>query len=367
MIGCVEIASQGRTYNSSDAALFNLPLCLELALHEGRQFPGAHASKKRFGAATLPVAKMKSFDDVLSAFRAQVEHAVDEMAEVLGWLEACYREHRTTPFNSMITEGCLESGRDVTWGGALYDMTSIQAVGLADTGDSLHALRKLVFEDRAFSLVDFVDIVAANFAGQDVLQLRLQERFEHYGNDNPQADEPTALAADIYADAITRHTNSRGGKWLPGFYSMTCGTSFGKVTGALPNGRPAGARLSNGFSPADGSDISGPTALLRSASGLNVHRWANGGALNVKFDARTVGGAVGRRALTSLFRTYLVDQDGMQIQVNVLDAETLRKAKADPSEFPNLLVRVSGYCAYFNDLQPEIQDEIIERTAHGFQ
>jgi formate C-acetyltransferase len=365
VIGCVELASQGRTYNSSDAALFNLPLCLELALNEGQQFVGLHGAGKRVGPRTKPVSQMQSFQDLLHAFRAQVEDAVGEMAKVIGWMEAAYKEHRTTPFNSMITRGCLESGRDVTAGGAMYDMTSVQAVGLADAGDSLYALKKLVFEDEVMSLAEFVAIIGSNFAGQEVLQTRLRKRFAHYGNGDAKADEMTALAADIYADAVGAHRNSRGGRWVPGFYSMTCGTSFGRVTGALPNGRLAGARLSNGFSPVDGADISGPTAMLRSASSLNVHRWANGGALNIKFDARTVEGELGRRALAELFRTHLVDQEGMQVQVNILDAETLRQAKADPQAFPNLLVRVSGYCAYFADLQPEVQDELIERTSHG--
>ncbi len=365
VIGCVEIASPGRTYNSSDAALINLPLCLELALNRGRQFPGPHGSRKQLGARTPPVAELLTFEDVVAAFRAQVVDAVDEVAQVLSWLEPCYRAHRTTPVNSMITEGCVESGRDVTWGGAMYDMTALQAVGLADTGDSLHALRRLVFDDKAMSLTAFVAILTTDFADQEPLRLRLQRRFEHYGNGDRRADEMTDLAANIYADAIGSHSNSRGGVWIPGFYSMTCGTSFGSVTGALPNGRHAGARLSNGFSPVDGSDASGPTALLRSAASLSTQRWANGGALNIKFDAHTVRGRVGRDALASLFRTYLVDQAGMQVQINVLDSETLRAAKLDPNAFPNLLVRVSGYCAYFNDLQPEIQDELIARTAHG--
>lgn len=366
VIGCVEIASPGRTYNSSDAALFNLPLCLELALNEGRQFPGPHATRKQLGAKTPPVAEMRSFDDVLEAFRAQVEHAVAEVEQVLAWLEACYREHRTTPVNSMITEGCIRTARDVTWGGARYNMSSVQAVGLADSGDALFALKQLIFIQEKMGLCEFVRILSTNFKDHAALALRLRKRFNYYGNGHRDADQMTALAADVFADTIKRRTNSRGGQWIPGFYSMTCGTSFGLVTGALPNGRLAGERLSNGFSPVDGNDVSGPTALLRSAASLSTHRWANGGALNIKFDARTVAGSVGRSALVSLFRTYLVDEHGMQVQVNVLDSEMLRKAKEDPAAFPNLLVRISGYCAYFNDLQPTIQDELIARTAHGF-
>lgn len=360
VIGCVELTSPGRTYSSSDAALFNLPLCLELALNEGRDFRG-----RRIGPATPPVARMQGFDDLLAAFRAQVGHAVDEMVEVISWLEQTYRQLRTTPLNSMLTQGCLERGRDVTWGGALYDMTAIQAVGLATTGDSLLAVRRLCFEQRRLDLEQLVQVLRSDFEGHATLRAELVARLPRYGNGDAEADATTQLAADAFSDAICAKRNTRGGRYIPGFYTMTCGTAFGKVTGASADGRRAGHRLSNGFSPVDGADKEGPTALLRSAGGLDKRRWANGGALNLKFDQRTVQGVVGRRALAALLRTYLVDEGGLEVQVNVLDAETLRAAKADPSAFPNLLVRVSGYCAYFNDLQPSVQDEIIERAAHG--
>ena len=127
VIGCVEMASQGRTYNSSDACLFNLPLCLELALNEGFRFMGWNPLNKRFGAVTPPVSDMKTFEDVVDAFRVQVHDAVDEMVRVISWLEETYRTVRPTAINSIMTQGCLDSGRDVTWGGGLYDLTSIQA------------------------------------------------------------------------------------------------------------------------------------------------------------------------------------------------------------------------------------------------
>jgi formate C-acetyltransferase len=146
---------------------------------------------------------------------------------------------------------------------------------------------------------------------------------------------------------------------------MTCGSAFGRYTGALPNGRKAGARLSNGCSPADGADRTGPSALLRSTASLDRSRWCNSHVLNATFDRATVGGKAGAAKLAALLRTYFVDQEGMQLQIAVLDAATLRKARESPEAFPNLLVRVSGYCAYFADLQPEVQDEIIARTMHG--
>ncbi len=363
VIGCVEMASQGRTYNSSDAALFNLPLCLELALNQGYCY-GERNYGKRTGAATPPAERMHSFEDVIAAFRKQVEHAVAEMVKVIGWLEATYRIWRPTPINSMVTEGCLESGRDVTWGGGLYDLTSIQAAGMADTGDALHALKTLVFEQRRYTLTELLIVLKSDFKNHKILQQELIHRFPKYGNDMETVDRMTQLAADVYADAITAHRNSRGGRYVPGIYSMTCHIAFGRRTGALPNGRGAGLRLSNGLSPADGADRKGPTAILNSAASLDSSRWANCYALNLMFDRRTVQGEKGRRVLTSLLKTFF-SKEGMQVQANILDADMLRAAQQCPSAFPGIVVRVAGYCAYFNDLQPCVQDEIIARTAHG--
>ena len=360
IIGCTELASQGRTYNSADAALHNLPLCLELALNEGRTFAG-----KRHGTSTPPVQALTSMADVVAAFRDQVRHSVDDMARVMGWLEEAGRAHRTTPVNSLITDGCLAKGRDVTSGGAEYDFTSVQAVGLADAGDSLYALNRLVFEERRLSLAAFVDILRDDFAGHEALQTELQRKFKRYGNGDAEVDRWTQVAADAWVDAVSDRRNTRGGRWIAGFYSMTCGSAFGRYTGALPNGRKAGARLSNGCSPADGADRTGPSALLRSAASLDRSRWCNSHVLNATFDRNTVGGKAGAAKLAALLRTYFVDQEGMQVQIAVLDASTLKKARENPQAFPNLLVRVSGYCAYFADLQPEVQDEIIARTMHA--
>jgi formate C-acetyltransferase len=366
VIGCVEMASQGRTYNSSDAALFNLPLCLELALNQGRRFKGRARIEgpRRCGAATPPVSVMTTFDDVLEAFRAQVRHGVDDMVKVITWLEEVYRWHRTTPVNSILTDGCLQKGRDVTWGGGLYDYTSVQAAGLADAGDSLHALKRVVFDEKRLSLEEMVKILKDNYRGHEDLRVELATKVGRYGNGDQEADRMTQLAADAFADAVRGHRNTRGGQYVPGFYSMTCHVGFGKVTGALPDGRLAGKRLSNGLAPVDGAERLGPTAVLRSAASLDSRKWMNCHALNMKFDRKTVQGPTGRKALVHLFRNYF-NQGGMQVQVNVLDAETLKAAKRDPASHPGIVVRVAGYCAYFNDLQPDVQDEIIDRTAHG--
>jgi formate C-acetyltransferase len=365
VIGCVEMASQGRTYNSSDAALFNLPLCLELALNEGRRFPipGLWERPTRMGAKTKPVSEMGSFEDVVEAFRAQVDDGAGVMAKVIGWLEEVYRIHRPTPINSMLTQGCLESGKDVTWGGGMYDFTSIQAAGLATAGNSLYSIKRLVFDEKRMTLEELVRILKDDWRGHESLQSEVSQKFPKYGNGDAEADAMTQAAADAFADAVTARRNSRGGKYIPGFYSMTCHIGFGRITGATPDGRRRRERLSNGLAPVDGTELSGPTAVLRSAASLDSSKWGNCCALNMKFDKPVVQGEKGRDVLTGLFNTYF-ELGGMQVQANVLDADQLRAARDDPTLYPDLVVRVAGYCVYFNDLQPAVKDEIIERTAH---
>ncbi len=366
VIGCVEMCSQGRTYNSSDAALFNLPLCLELALNEGRRFPrpGGSERRSRMGAPTPPVSRMNTFDDVVEAFRAQVRDGVGEMATVMSWLEETYRVHRPTPVNSIMTQGCLESGKDVTWGGGMYDFTSIQAAGLASSGNSLYAIKRLVFDEKRMTLPELVEILKADWHGHEALRTEVSRKFGKYGNGDAEADAMTQVAADAFSDAVLATRNTRGGMYIPGFYSMTCHLGFGRVTGALPDGRRYGERLSNGLAPVDGTELGGPTAVLRSAASLDSHKWGNCHALNMKFDKPVVQGEKGREVLTGLFNAYF-EMGGMQVQANILDAEQLRAARDDPTLYPDLVVRVAGYCVYFNDLQPAVKDEIIERTSHG--
>lgn len=360
IVGCTEPVAPGRTYSSADAALLNMPLNLELALNEGRSFAG-----KRCGTATPPVAQLQNMDAVLAAYREQLQHSVDSMAGVMELLEQAARVHRTTPVNSLLTDGCMRSGADVTWGGATYDFTGVQGVGLADVGESLYAIDQLVFKQERFTLPELAEILRRDFAGHELLATELQKKWDRYGNGTGAVDHWVQVAADAWVETVERHANSRGGRWIAGFYSMTCGYGFGRFTGALPNGRRAGTRLSNGISPVNGAERNGPTAMLRSVASLDRSRWSNGHVLNATFERGTIGDAAGGARLASLLRHYLCDQQGMQIQVAVLSGEDLLEARRNPAAFPNLLVRVSGYCAYFADLQPDVQAEIIGRTMHG--
>lgn len=363
VIGCVELGSPGRTYHSSDAGLFSLPACLELALNVGKPF--GRSLFASWAVKTPPPETLESLEDLLCAFTRQVEAMVADAVRQTTLLERANRAHRSAPLNSLLTAGCMEKGRDVTWGGAFYDFTSYQAVGLADVADALSAIRQVVFTEKRLSLAGLVDILKRDFRGEEALRLRLATRCPKYGNGDPEADAMFQRVADIFTTAVTRHRNSRGGTFLAGMYSMTCHTAFGRWTGASASGRRAGQPLANGFSPATGADRMGPTALLRSAASLDTSAWANGGALNLRLGTPFVKGAAGEKLLAGLLRSYLVTQGGMQVQLNVLDADTLLEARRHPERHPGLLVRIAGYCAYFQDLAPEVQDEVIERTLHG--
>ncbi len=349
-VGCVEPVSCGRTFGSTDAALVNFALCLERALgtNEG-------------GASTLPPDGCTTIDGIAHLLEIQVAHLVTELMEQLQAIERANARYHPTPLTSMLLRGCLESGIDSTEGGARYNASGIQAVGLVDVGDSLAAIDDVVFRRKLCRMVDLVAALRADFEGEGALRAALLKA-PKYGNDDPRADQLVDRAARVWAEALGRWTNTRGGPYIAGLYSVTSHQIFGERTGALPSGRKSGRPLANGLSPANGFDRHGPTASLSSAASVDQARWGkNGISLNVKLDASTLIGRRGVEAVSGLIRGYF-DEGGMQVQMNVLDPRVLIEARDDPSAHPWLLVRVSGYSAYFNDLSPAMKQEIIERS-----
>ena len=261
----------------------------------------------------------------------------------------------------MLLQGCLESGVDASSGGALYNYSGVQGVGVADVADSLAAVEDVVFDRGLCTLDELSAALKRNFAGRGTLRGHLV-RAPKFGNDDPAADRWADVVMGLWADALARHTNTRGGAYVAGFYSVTAHRAFGESVGALPSGRPAGAPLANGLSPSTGLDRQGPTATLNSVAGLDLAGTArNGINVNLGLDRGTLQGRTGVGALAGLVKGYFA-AGGMQVQVNVFDPAFLRAAIEDPEANPWLLVRVSGYSAYFNDLSPEMKREILERT-----
>jgi formate C-acetyltransferase len=357
-VGCVEPVVAGKSFWSTDAALFNLPLCLELALNRGRRFGGW----RRLGAATGPAERCGSVAEVVALLRAQLEHAVGRLLTDLHRVEAQNARWHPTPLTSALLDGCLASGRDASSGGATYNGSGVQGVGLIEVGDALAALDQVVFRRGQASMAEVVDACRRDFRGREALRARLRAA-PKYGNDDPAADGHVAEVMRLFAGALSRGRSARGGGYVAGFYSVTAHQAFGEEVGALPSGRRAKAPFSSGLSPGSGADRKGPTAALLSQAHLPLSEAKNGVNFNLQLAPWAVQGEAGATWLQALV-------DGgfaagcMQLQVNVLDPKILVEARDHPGRYPGLLVRVSGYSAYFDDLAPSVKQEIIERTLH---
>ncbi len=358
-LGCVELLSAGRTFGSTDAALVNIPICLEMTLNQGRLF----GDITRSGVPTKAADDFKDMEEVKEVFRTQLQFVIDRLVKVLAPIEEGNRDFHPTPLTSVLTQGCIEKGQDVTAGGAIYNFSGVQGVGVTDVGDSLYAIDHLVFETGRYRLGELVRALRNNFKDNRRLKAELLN-LPKFGNDMAEVDAYSRWVMDTYYDSFNGKVSTRGGQFVAGFYSTTTHYSFGSHTGAMPNGREKGQPFSSGIAPMNGADVQGPTAMFNSITALDFVRAHNGVNVNAKFDTATLKGEHGRMILESLLLTYF-KKGGMQVQLNVLDTEMLKEAKEHPEKYPNLLVRVSGYSAYFNDLSPAMKDEIIHRSSLG--
>lgn len=351
-VGCVEPVSCGRTFASTDAALVNLALCLEWVI-----------GTKKSGVKTKAFYKCQSMEEILEQLTIQIDHMTRLVITDLQAIEQANAKFHPTPLTSSLIQGCIESGVDSTAGGALYNSSGIQGVGLVDLADSLAAIRDVVFERELATLKTLSTAIRKNFKGHEKLRGYLLQA-PKFGNDFSVVDEYVQRLMKIFSKALGRSINTRKGPYLAGYYAVTTHKAFGETTGALPSGRVAGALLANGLSPTNGTDRLGPTAALNSVAKLDLrHNAQNGINVNLKLDQDSIGGNLGIEVLSDLIRGYN-RAGGMQLQINVLDPNTLQEAMLNPESNPWLLVRVSGYSAYFNDLSPGMKQEIIERHLH---
>lgn len=356
VVGCVEPTIPGKSFCSTDAALVNLPVCLELALNRGRRM----GKRKRVGHQTEDPREFKNIDELLDAFRLQVEHLVQKLIADIQVIEKGNRDFHPTPFSSMLVDGCIESGKDVTAGGALFNSSGIQGVGVADVADSLAAIAEVVFKRKKANIEQVLKAVRSNYANDAKIRVQLLTA-PKFGNDHSSPDGFADKVVHIFHSALSKYQNTRRGPYIPGFYSSTCHVGFGEQTGALPSGRLAGEPFSASLSSVNGQDRHGPTALLNSVASINTDLSPNGYALNISFDPQTVAGERGIRILEALIRGFF-EQGGMEVQLNVLDQEMLEDARQNPGKHPGIVVRVAGYCAYFDDLSDGVKQEIITRN-----
>jgi len=357
--GCVETGAFGKE-SCGLTGYFNLPKILELTLHDGID--------PRTGDRLLPsigadAGTFEDFDSLFTAFEQHLSNAVEVKLEGNGIIERIYARSMPAPFLSVLVDDCISNGRDYNSGGARYNNRYVQMVGIGTITDSLSAIKSLVFEDESLSLERLLAILDRDFEGDEPLRQRLVNRTPRWGNDDDRAD---ALMSRVFTAAVSMvdgQPSLTGGKYRVQMLPTTCHVYFGAVTGATPDGRRAGKPLSEGISPVQGSDRLGPTAVLRSAAKMD-HRLTGGTLLNMKLTPALIEGAEGIEDISRLVRGYF-RLGGHHLQFNVVKAEALRAAKADPEEWRDLIVRVAGYSDYFCDLSVELQDEIIDRTEHA--
>jgi formate C-acetyltransferase len=353
--GCVEVGAFGKE-NYNLTGYFNMPKVLEVTLNDGVD----PRTGKRIGIETGDPATFESFDDLFDAYRQQLLHFIDIKHRGNNVIERLWATHIPTPFLSLIIDDCIANGKDYHDGGARYNTSYIQGVGIGTITDAMTAIKHHVFEEKTFSMRDLLDGLASDFESDGKLQKRLLNRTPKYGNDDDYADSVMRRLFEAYFETVDGRPNTRGGKYHVNLLPTTCHIYFGSVCGASADGRKAWQPVSEGISPVQGADRHGPTAVLNSAAKMD-HARTGGTLLNQKLSPGLIDGEQGLEKFAHLVRGYF-RQDGHHIQFNVIDAETLRAAQAEPEMYRDLIVRVAGYSDYFCDLGKALQDEIIART-----
>ncbi len=357
-IGCVEPQHPYKSFGSTNASQLNLIKILELTLTNGTDM----STRRDYGLKSNK--KIDSYEDLWEAFTNQLNYFIRYMVSTMNTLDRAIAELNPQPFLSATTENCLERGLDVTNGGAVYNFTGPQAIGLATVSDSLAVIKKLVFDEKILPYEDLVEMLKKNY--RSIYQGRKGEEWRQifinkvpkFGNDNDYVDQIAVAVAKAYCDEIVKYNNYRGGKFNPGIYSTSYHLVFGALTGASANGRKARDALSNGVGPSNGMDKNGPTAILNSVGKLKNELMTNGNSLILAFHPNTLKIEV----FPALIRAFFKPDGGFQIQFNVVGKEILLNAQNNPEEYLGLVIRIAGYSVLFTELSKNAQDDIIART-----
>jgi len=301
---------------------------------------------------------------VCDAYRKQFRRTVRQAAVSSNIRELSVAEMHPTVFVSALIEDCIEKGMSREQGGARYNAgPGLYAIGLPDNADSLAAIKKLVFEDKRITMAELCDALDSNFEGHEEIRQMLLKA-PKYGNDDDYVDEQMVWLAHEWATECRSQKNTRGGHGVPGMQAFVAHVPYGKVVGARPSGKLAGEALSDGASPCAGSDVNGPTAVLKSLSKVNNFEQSMTDILNMTLDPAVFRDGDGFKRLADLIRT-LVDEKIQEVQFNVVSPDTLRAAQKEPDKYQGLVVKVAGYSAFFVKLLEGLQNAIIARTEHG--
>ena len=363
IVGCIETSGNGNTHGCPGGHELTLPAVLMMTLTNGRVPPAAPGQRSGIRSGTPE--SLCTWADFLSAFRRQLAFHIRILVRAVAAKDRAYRNFLPAPYVSALMDDCIENARDITRGGARYDFTSLDLRGLATAADSLLAIRTAVYDEKWMTLPQLVRSCLDNFQGNEKLRLRLIRDIPKFGSDS---SEPTKMAVDLIqwiADEAAQYSNVRGGGFRLCFYSYGNHVLDGFFLPATPDGRLAGEPISNGISPTNQRDVKdGPLPVLRAAAAMPAQLVSSGVAVNLRFHPSVLRSENGLTAFTDMLRTYF-EMGGMHMQPNVVSNETLRDAQRHPERYRDLVVKVSGYSAYFTDLGRSIQDDIIARTEHG--
>lgn len=355
--GCVETGAFGKE-SYILTGYFNLVKVLEITLNNGVD----PETGKEIGLKTGDPTGFRTFEELFDAFKEQLNYFIDVKIKGNIIVERLWARIIPAPFMSLLIDDCILKGKDYNDGGARYNTSYIQGVGLGSMTDCMAALKYHVFDKKSFGMQEMLSALRDNFEGHESLRQTLINDTPKYGNDDDRADDILRQIFEIYFEAVDGRPNTKGGHFRVNLLPTTVHVYFGSVVGAMPDGRRAHEPLSEGISPVQGADLNGPTAVLKSAAKID-HLKTGGTLLNQKFTPHLLADDEGIDKLMHLIRSYF-KMDGHHVQFNVVTADTLRKAQIEPEKYRDLIVRVAGYSDYFIDLGADLQNEIIKRTEH---
>ena len=353
--GCIEVGAFGKEAYLLTGYL-NTPKILEITLHNGID----PETGKKLGLETGDPRSFKTFEELYDAWHKQMVYFVNLKLSVNNYIERMFSLYAPATFLSLFIDDCIEKGKDYYSGGARYNTTYIQCTGLGTITDCFTTLKKHVFEDKRYTMDEILKACEKNWDSAEVMRQYIRNHTPFFGNDDKYADDIAVRVYDDLVKAIEGRPNTRGGETHLNMLSTTCHNYFGSVCGATPNGRFAHFAISDGTSPAHGSDTHGPTAVIKSLGKLDQTK-SGGTLLNVRFVPALLKREEDMRKLGQLIRTYF-KFGGHHIQFNIVDTATLLDAQKHPDQYRDLLVRVAGYSDYFNDMTEQLQNEIIART-----
>ncbi|NLX06331.1 MAG: hypothetical protein GXY33_14430 [Phycisphaerae bacterium] len=358
-IGCIELTIPGRALPHAVSGWFHATKCLELALFNGCD----PRTGEQMGPETGLLTDFASYDQLMEAFRKQMEFFIERMVYLINRGELRQREQGPLPLWSVLTDDCIARGRDITNGGPVYNYHSICFLGTANVADSLAAVKHLVFERGEVGKEELLSALRANFEGYEVLRQRLLKDAPKYGNDCDEVDQIAAWLDNWFIDQMDQYRSSLGGRFFVHLFTFLCNIMFGQGLGATPDGRLAGQPIAYSLSAHQGRDERGLTAMLNTLAKLPHHRAAGASAAIIDINPSMLAGSDGAQRLGQIIRAAMRMGVG-QMQINVVTVDRLRKAQQDPERYGNIPVRVAGYSQMFKLLSPDLQEHVIARTKH---